>query len=51
MDDALLVRGLERLGDLACDWHRLVEREQAARNPLGERLPLHKLQNERVRLA
>ena len=37
MDDALLVRRLERLGDLPRDRQRLVERDRAARDAIGER--------------
>ena len=37
MDDALLVRRFERLGDLPRDRQRLVERDRASRDPLGQR--------------
>ena len=37
MDDAVLVRGFERLGDLARDRQRLVERERRLRDAIGER--------------
>ena len=37
MDDALLVRGFERLGDLPRDRQRFVERQRPARDALGER--------------
>ena len=36
MDDALLVRGFERLGDLPRDGQRFVERKASARDALGE---------------
>ena len=34
MDDALLVRGFERLGDLPGDGQRFVERDRATRDAL-----------------
>ena len=46
MDDPLLVRGLERLGDLAGDGESLFEREGAALQPLGEILSLDELHDE-----
>ena len=49
MNDALLVRGFERLGDLPRDRERLVERERPARDAVGERLALDQLHHERVR--
>ena len=36
MDDPLLVRGFERLGNLPCDRQRLVERHGAAREAIGD---------------
>ncbi len=33
MDDALLVRGFKRLGDLPCDGQHVVERNGATRDP------------------
>ena len=39
MDDALLVRGFERLGDLPRDRQRLGERKRALRDAIGERRP------------
>ena len=39
MDDALLVGGLQSLGDLLRDRQRLVEREAAPGDPVGERSP------------
>ena len=39
MDDALLVRRFERVGDLPRDGQRLVERDRPARDALGERRP------------
>ncbi len=48
MDDPLLVRGLQRFGDLPRDRQRLVERHRALRDPIRERRPLHELQDERA---
>ena len=48
MDDALLVRRFERLGDLPRDRQRLVERNRALRDAIGERRPLDQFQDERV---
>ena len=48
MDDAVLVRRLERLGDLARDRQRFVERNRAVRDAIGERRPLDELQDERL---
>ena len=39
MDDAVLVRGFERFGDLPRDRQRLVERNRPARDPLREVSP------------
>ena len=36
MDDPLLVRGFQRLGDLPRDRQRFVERDRAARDPLRQ---------------
>ena len=44
MDDPLLVRRFERLGDLARDGQRLIEWEWPLRDPIGERWPLDQLQ-------
>ena len=48
MDDALLVRRLERLGDLARDGDRLVDRHRPALQPLGEVLAEDELHDEHV---
>ena len=48
MDDPLLVRGLERLGDLLRDRQRLVDRNRALCNSVGERRPLDQLHHERT---
>ena len=40
MDDSLLVRRLERLGDLFGDGERLVNWDSALCNSVGERKPL-----------
>ena len=47
MDDPLLVRGFERLGDLLRDRQRLVERDRAARDPLRQILALDEFHHER----
>jgi hypothetical protein len=44
MDDAELVRGLERFGDLPRDWHGLAGRHRAAGNAIGECLAFDELQ-------
>jgi hypothetical protein len=51
MDDAVLVRGVERRGELAGDRHRLVEGQRAARDALGERRPLDQFEDERALAA
>ena len=38
VDDPLLVRGLERLGDLSREFERLVERQRSARKTIGQRV-------------
>ena len=48
MNDPLLVRRFERLGDLLRDRQRLVERDRAARDPLREVLALDELHHERA---
>jgi hypothetical protein len=48
MDDALSVRGVERVGNLPGDRQRLVERQGAARDAPGEVLALDQLHDERV---
>ena len=51
MDDPLLVRRLQRLGDLLRDRQRLVERNRAARDPLGKVFALDELHHERADAA
>ena len=51
MDDPLLVRGFERLGDLLRDRQRLVERDRAARDALRQILALDEFHHERVHAA
>ena len=48
MDDALLVRRFERVGDLLRDWQRFVERDRAARDPLRQILALDQFHHEGV---
>ena len=47
MDDALLVRGFERVGDLLRDRQRFVERDRAARDALRQILALDEFHHER----
>ena len=51
MDDALPVRGVERVGDLRPELHDLVERERALLQAVRERLPLEQLHHQEVRVA
>ena len=46
MDDALLVRRLERVADLPGDGQSLVDRHRPLRQPFGERLPFDELEHE-----
>ena len=50
MDDALVVRGFERVGDLPRDAERLVERNRSLLDPLGQRRPFDQLHHQRVLL-
>ena len=43
----LLVRGLERFGDLLRDGQRFIERNRPLRDPVGERRPLDQLHHQR----
>ena len=47
MDDALVVRGLERAGDLRRDRQRLGDRQRSVRDAVGERRSLDQFQHER----
>ena len=51
MNDAGLVRRLERLGDLRRDRQGVVERDRSLRDPLLQGLPVDQLQHERARAA
>jgi len=46
VNDPRLVRRLQRGDDLFPDEQRLVERERAARQPVGERLPGNELEHQ-----
>ena len=46
MDDALLMRRLERVGDLARDRERLLNGSGARRQTLGQRRAFHELEHE-----
>ena len=48
MDDALLVCGFERLGDLPRNRQRFVERKGASRDSLRQRLAFDEFQHERA---
>ena len=47
MNDAELVGGFERLGDLSRDRQRLVERNRTLRDAIGERRALDQLEDQR----
>jgi hypothetical protein len=47
MNDSLLVRGLEGLGDLPGNGQRLVERQRTASDTVGQRRALDELHRER----
>jgi hypothetical protein len=47
MHDALLVRGFQRVRDLASDGQRFGDRHGPARNPIRERRSFDQFQNER----
>ena len=49
MDDALLVRGFERFGDLARDRQRLVQRQRPSRDPIGQRRAFDQFHHQRAR--
>ena len=51
VNDALFVRGLERLGDLLRDRQRFVNRDRATRDPLRQVLPGHELHSEGLHVA
>ena len=51
MNDAAVVRGLERVGDLPRGGQRLVERQAAARDPIGQRRSFDQFQDERFDVA
>ena len=49
MNDAAVVRGLQRVGDLACDGDRVTHREGARPQSVRERAPLDELHDEELR--
>src|SRR5688500_1212862 len=51
MDNAVLVRGLKGARDLARDRDRIVDRNRALGDSLGERRSLDELEHQRVNLA
>ena len=48
MDDALLVRGVEGVGDLCPELHDLVEWKRASQQAIRERFPLEELHHQVV---
>jgi hypothetical protein len=46
MDDALLVRRFERLGDLACDGQGLIDRNGSTRNAIGQSWSFDEFEDE-----
>ena len=46
MDDAGLVRGFQRLGNLARDWQGFVERHRPLRDAVGQRRALDQLEDQ-----
>ena len=48
MDDPLLVRGFERLGNLRRDRQRLTDRDRRGRDPIGERRAIDQLHDQCV---
>ena len=51
MDDAGVVRGLERIADLLRNDKGLLNRHRLLRNPIGQRGSVDELQHERFRIA
>ena len=51
VDDPLLVRGFERVGDLLRDRQRFVERDRAARQPLRQIVAFDQFHDERMHAA
>ena len=49
MDDALLMRGLQRFGDLLCNWQRFIERKGTLGDAIRKRRPVDQLHHERRR--
>ena len=50
VDDALVVRGLQRLGDLERKRQRFGDGQRASEQTVGERLALHQLQHQHARV-
>jgi hypothetical protein len=48
MDDSLIVRRLERVGDLCRNRRCVADRERSGRDPLRERRTFHQLHGQRV---
>ena len=47
MNDAVLVRRVERIGNLARDREALGDRQRSTFQPIGKRRPVDQLENER----
>jgi hypothetical protein len=48
MDDALLVRGLQRINDFARNSDRLIDRNRSPGQAIRERLAIDELENEKL---
>ena len=51
MDDAELVRGFERIGNLSSDRDRLVDGKRAVGESVGEGAALHQFEHQRLSAA
>ena len=48
MNDAVLVRRLERRGNLLCNGNRVIDRNRSLRDPIRERRTVNQLEDERA---
>ena len=51
MDDVLVVRGFERLGNLSSQFKSLFNRQRTSRQPVRERLAINQLHDEELLAA
>ena len=51
MNDALLVCGFKRLGNLSANRQRVMKRDRSFRDSVGKRRPLDELHHQRLRLV